>query len=259
MKRELFGTAGVSTVLRPALMVLAFGLVLAGCPVESEEGETRKNAIQLTEDTWADGAISSTSEEQWFKFTATAGTQYLHIFFGTLTDLYVQLYDSNNNALGDRTELYSSTRYKSLTVTSGREYYIKVTPYGSNGGTYRIGFNTMPLPCGTLAAATMLTANTWADGVIAAASGEQWFKFTATTGMHYLHAFFGTLTDLNVRLYDSNGGTLGNNINLYTSTKYTSLVVTSGQVYYVRVTPYNNGGGGTYKIAFNTSTTAPTT
>jgi hypothetical protein len=182
----------------------------------------------------------------------------LHIFFGTLTDLYVQLYDSNNNALGDRTELYSSTRYKSLTITSGREYYIKVTPYGSNGGTYRIGFNTMPLPCGTLAAAALLSAGTWADGNITATSGEQWFKFTATTSTHYLHVIFGTMTDLYVQLYDSNGGTLGNRTELWSTYTSKSLVVTSGQVYYVRVTPYGSGSG-TYRIAFNTSSTAPTT
>jgi hypothetical protein len=143
--------AAISAALLPARLLavlLVFGLVasvsltLAGCPMEEEEGETKRNAIQLTEDAWADGVISSTSEEQWFKFTATAGTQYLHIMFGTMTDLYVQLYDSNNNALGNRINLYSSAKYTSLTVTSGREYYIKVTPYNSSGGTYRIGFNT---------------------------------------------------------------------------------------------------------------------
>jgi hypothetical protein len=274
MKKNMFFLKAADKAARLPTVLLAWGLLasalltalltLAGCPVEAEEGKTQKSAVQLTEDAWADGAVSSTSGEQWFKFTATAGTQYLHVVFGTMTAMHVQLYDSGNNALGDERSLSGSTKYLALTVTSGRSYYVKVSEgsswAGSPTGTYRIGFNAMPLPCGTLAAATALTANTWANGAINTAGGEQWFKFTATAGTQYLHVIFGTLTDLYVHLYDGNGGTLGDSTNLHSSStnKYKSLIVTTGQVYYVKVTPwYSNSSSGTYRIAFNTSTTAP--
>jgi predicted RNA-binding protein with TRAM domain len=229
--------------------------IYTGSPIETGvETKIPGNAIQLTEDRWIDGAVSSTSGEQWFKFTASANTQYLHVLFGTLSYLYVQLHDSKGNVLGNPTELRGSTTYTTLTVTSGQVYYVKVTPYGSNGGTYRIGFNTMPLAPGILSAAATLSPDTWADGVLTPANGEQWFTFTASANTQYLHVLFGTLTDLYVQLHDSNGNVLGNPTELRGSTTYTTLTVTSGQVYYVKVTPY---GSGTYRIGFNTMPLAP--
>jgi hypothetical protein len=137
--------------LKAAGMAAALGLlVLAGCLItaEGEEGETQKSAVLLAEDTWADGAVSSTSGEQWFRFTATAGTQYLHVMFGTMTSMRVQLYDSSNAALGSESHLSGSSKYLPLTVVSGRSYYVKVSEgsswAGSPTGTYRIGFNAMP-------------------------------------------------------------------------------------------------------------------
>ena len=150
----------------------------------------------------------------------------------------------------------SSTTYTSVTITRGREYYIKVSSNGFGTGTYLIGFNSMPSAPGVLARAPTLTVNTWADGALTATNMEQWYKFTATASMQYLHVFFGTLTDLYVQLYDSNGDTLGASTYLSSSTTYTSLLLASGQMYYVKVTPWGSGTG-TYRIGFNMSTTAP--
>jgi hypothetical protein len=124
---------------------LFFGLFTA-CDVNPEydgggngNGFTRGTAITLAEGRWSDGAISSSHNEQWFKFTATASTQYIHAGFGTLTELSVQLYNSTGSALGERTNLYGRAKYASRTVVRGQDYYIKVTPYYSyDSGTYQI-------------------------------------------------------------------------------------------------------------------------
>jgi len=212
-------------------------------------------ATTLTANTWADGTITSSSSEQWFKFTATAATQFLHVSFGTLTSLYVQVYESNGATVGSRTELYSSTRYISQTVTTGREYYVKVTPYNSYySGTYRIAFNAT----GMSLDATVLTANTWADGAIT--SGEQWFRFTATTTTQFLHVDFSTLNSsygLYVQMYDSSGVTVGTQTRLYSNTRYISQTVITGQEYFIKVTPYYSYMSGTYRIAFNTAFLSP--
>ncbi|GBU29221.1 hypothetical protein R84B8_02785 [Treponema sp. R8-4-B8] len=219
-------------------------------------------ATTLTANTWTDGNLSN-GGEQWFEFTATASTQYIHVSLGTLSYLYVQVYDSNHNTVVSQINLY---RYTSMSVTSGQVYYIKVTPYNpdyyydyyrdSNSGTYRIAFNDSIIPPD--ATVTMLTADTWSDGNLSA-NGEQWFEFTATASTQYIHAAFGTLTNLYVQLYDSTGNTGGDQTNLSNNNndrRYISRSVTSGQVYYIRVTPYSSSGSGTYRIAFN-STTAP--
>jgi hypothetical protein len=102
---------------------------------------TAASATVLTAGTWADGNITS-SDGEWFKFTATASTQYIHASSGTLYYLYVRLYNSGGNTVdGNWTNLYGSTTYFSLTI--GQEYFIWVTPYSSSDrGTYGIMFNT---------------------------------------------------------------------------------------------------------------------
>ncbi|MDR0457355.1 MAG: hypothetical protein LBH20_11825 [Treponema sp.] len=217
--------------------------------------------IQLTANEWVGGNIISSSGEQWFTFTATASTQYIHVGFGTLTNLNVQIYDSSGNTAGGSVNLYSSTRYTSRSVTSDQKYYIKVWP-SMGSGTYQIAFNTSSaVPSGggiwtpSGASPIQLTANEWAGGNISSSGGEQWFTFTATASTQYIHVSFDTLKDLNVQIYDSNGDTTGSSTNLYSSTRYTSRSVTSGQKYYIKVWPYT--GSGTYQIAFNTSNAAP--
>jgi len=213
------------------------------------------NVTTLTFNTWAGGSIT-TDSEQWFKFTATADTQYIHYQPGTLSSVYVQLYDSTGVPVGTQTYLSSNI---SRTLTSGNEYYIKVTPYSSNGsGAYKIAFNSCFEPPDTIE----LTADIWTDGFIASSGGVQWFKFTATSNYQYIHfRRYALSRGANVQLYDNNGATVGNTENLGNYSGYVSYAgrsVTSGNVYYIRVTPYTGSGSGTYKIGFTASTTAPT-
>jgi hypothetical protein len=214
----------------------------------------------LTEGVWGDGSIAIPGGEEWFSFTATASTQYIHVSFGTLTDLYVQLYESTGSEVGSRTNLYS-TRSTSRSLTSGKTYYIRVQPYySSSRGTYKIVFNTSSTPpegWTPSASYTPLTEGVWEDGNIAISGGEQWFSFTATASTQYIHASFGTLTDLYVQLYESTGGEVESRTNLYSSTRSTSRSLTSGKTYYIRVQPHYSFHSGTYKIAFNTSSTPP--
>jgi len=100
-------------------------------------------ATALIANSWADGNISLDDNVQWFKFTATANTQYIHVNFGTLNYLYIQVYDSVGNCV--EIESYSGNggnKYISRMVTSGQEYYIRVGVYSSSSGTYQIAFNT---------------------------------------------------------------------------------------------------------------------
>ncbi|MDR0289641.1 MAG: hypothetical protein LBI06_01745 [Treponema sp.] len=92
---------------------------------------------------WDDGNIAAAGGEHWFKFTATASTQYIHVVPDTLEYLYVQIYDSSGGTVGDYAYLNNSTRSASRSLTSGQTYYIGVRPsISSNGsGTYQIAFN----------------------------------------------------------------------------------------------------------------------
>jgi len=220
----------------PALMAaLSLTLALfAGCNNDPPPPLFMKfNSTALTANTWADGDITL-GGEQWFKFTATASTQYIHINDGTLYHLSVQVYDSYGAEV-------RFTDAGGLAVTAGRIYYIQVISYYSRG-TYKIAFNNSIFPPGVIT----LTADTWADGNITS-GGEQWFKFTATASTQYIHINDGALDRLSVQAYDSSGATVR-------FTDAGGLAVKAGQECYIRVTSW---GSGTYKIAFNASETAP--
>jgi hypothetical protein len=237
---------------------------------KSDSPPPPSNATALTAGVWEDGNLSTTTNEQWFKFTATASTQYIHVNFGTLepsNGVYVQLYNSNGNTNWSEARFSNGSKYKSFYLINGQTYYLKVTPVNSATGTYQITFNTSstpPLPKNS-ATATALTANVWADGNFTTSTGEQWFKFTATSSnTYYIHAGFGTLGSsygVYVQVYDSTGNTIGYrtslSVNQYTSS-YTSLSVTNGQTYYIEVSN-NYYTGGTYKIGFNTTFVPPGT
>jgi len=143
---------------------------------------------QLTENQWTNGNIS-TSNIQWFTFKATAYTQYIHVIFGSLTDLNIQVYDSSGDTVGNQNKLSVSPNYTSISITSGNKYFIKVWPYSSSAsGTYQITFNTSSKTPGNGSDSTwsppiipiQLTENQWANGSISSSDGQQWFTFTAT-------------------------------------------------------------------------------
>ena len=225
-------------------------------------------ATALIADTWVDGNITAAGGEQWFSLPATATSHYIHFLPETLTDVYVQLFDKDGKNVGNPTNLFASTISNSRTsLTNNADYYIRVSPYytsSSGTGTYKIGFNTTaetpkvtPTPVPTTVSST-LTVDQFSDGNIANAGEDQWFKFTSTAATQYIHFdSSGTLSNVYVQLYTSDGRLLGGSSNFSSYNTYTSRTVTNGTVYYIKVTPSSSTGKGTYKIGFNTSSTKP--
>ena len=205
------------------------------------------NVTTLTADKWADGNIDSPSGEQWFKFTATADTQYIHFEPGTLSDVYIQVYDNTGATVEGQTIRLGNGFNNYRNVTNGNDYYIRVMP-SSGSGTYRVTFNTFPISPNRI---VTLTTDTWADGNIDFSQGEQWFKFSATADTKYIFFETGTINYISIEVYDYIGTEVMEkyfyNTNVHT---YNTSITHSGNEYYIRVRPYYSGGG-TYRIAFN--------
>ena len=176
--------------------VAVIGFSMVSCQMDDEKDEpnfTTGTVTTLTAEVHADGAITSSNREQWFKFTATAATQYIHVTYGTLPSMYCQLYDKDGNTVGEQINFdpvnppYTG-RFTSRKVTNGQVYYIKVTPYSSSGsGTYQIKFSVSELSPEQRQNATTLSADIWADGVISGSG--QTYKFTATASTQYIRQF----------------------------------------------------------------------
>ena len=222
----------------------------------------------LTKNTWLKGDIVQPSSggtgEQWFSFVATASTQNIYVKFGTLTDLYVCVYDNKYNQIGDGVRLRDNTgRVKSLSksVTAELTYYIKIMGYDGKAGTYWIGFTDSLMQPETVI--TALTKNTWRSGDIIQPSnggtGEQWFKFVPNAPTQYIYVKFGALTDLYVSVYDSNYNQIGDGVRLRDDTgrvKSLSKSLITELTYYIKIAGYD-GKAGTYWLTFNSTGEAP--
>jgi uncharacterized repeat protein (TIGR02543 family) len=212
------------------------------------------SALPLTANAWTDGNISVSSAEQWFRFTATAETQYIHIYFGTLSALTVRVYDSSGILVENQTTHNGiNTRSAQKTLTPGAVYLIAVKPTASNTGTYKIGFNDTFYPPGVVT----LTENVWTSGSLPDAADVQWFRFTATAAKQYLHYALGSIDGLKMIVYESDGESVGNESTLSAASGSINRdPLAIGQIYYVRIRP-NSTYSGTYQLAFADSGTAP--
>lgn len=235
--------------------------ILAGCPIlPDDNGETMQSAISLNLNTWAVGELA-VDKAQWFQFTATAAVQYIHIVRGTVSRLYVQLYDRAGVEIGDPyTYHQSSGTYDRLNLSNGKKYYLKVS--ASDSGAYKIAFtesaDLTPDTVAAMASAPALNPDTWEQNELTVGE-EHWYTFTATAETQYIHVFYGTLTDLYLQLYNSEGEKQGDSYRLSNKEAYKaySLIFTIGAVYYLKVWPYSSSGSGSYKVAFNTSANPP--
>ena len=213
----------------------------------------------LNEDNWNNVNITSASREQWFSFVAAANTHYIHFTPGTLSSIGVRIYHNDGTEVsGTGNNLVvspsGSALWLSRAVSIGQVYYIKVMPEAPYTGTYQIAFNRTYARPGV--SVTQLYSDTWANGNIVISGGEQWFKFTANDTAQYIHFYPNALTGVNVQLFNSNGITDGNQMNLMGVSQF-FRTLSSGLEYLIRVTPSNSVDTGTYRILFSPSTTAP--
>jgi hypothetical protein len=230
------------------------------------------DATELTADIWVKGKGMSQTDVSWFKFTATADTQYIFADFGTLNEqngVKMQLFD-NTDGYGQKVDseyrLYVDTNNAtetpsvSRTVNSGSEYYIKVWPSGIyTQGTYQIVFSASATPPAVQfpANVTELTHSVWANGNIATPDDEQWFKFTvpeyptATNSIIYSLGTVPSGSGLYFQLYDSSGNKKGDRALIrLEGIRDSSITVSPGQDYYIKIYSYSTSVSGTYRVTF---------
>jgi hypothetical protein len=216
--------------------------------------------MPLALNTWANGSLSS-GGVNWYRFTATAAPQYIHVGNFSTTDfasngVTVTVYDTEYTPVGvQQAQLNGSTLYLSRPLTGGQEYIIRVMPYNASyTGAYQIGFTSSIAPPGTQ---VLTAANTWADGRLSGSSTANWYRFIASASTQYIHVGnFGSTgfaaSGVYVQLLDSAGATIGSNTRLYSGMSFSSSL-TSGNVYYIKVTPYDASSTGAYQILFSAS------
>ena len=265
----------------PLILIIMLGVGCDGLfqPEESQIA-SKKNPINLTIDEWTNGEITQEdkngSGEQWFSFTTTDSLQYIYIKFGSLKSLYVSLYDSEYNQIGDKVFFEGSggqVKKIDRSFDNNTIYYIRISETDSwrtseRSGTYKIGFTEFPAQPGTVI--TELNLDTWMNGEIIQenknGSGEQWFSFTATDSMQHIYIKFGSLESLYVSIYDSEYNQIGDKVIFEGSGAQVKKIDRSfdnNTIYYIRISETDSWRtgerSGTYKIGFTEFPAQPET
>jgi hypothetical protein len=218
----------------------------------------------LSANTWTDSNLSA-NNEQWFKFTSTSTTQYIHNRPGTLNSVInTSVFDVRGMPMGTvRATGGGANTYTLRTgLSNNTEYYVLV--YAANSGTLKIGVNASSTPPAITLPTTGITdlaADTWANATMPSTPGaEQWYRFTTpavtTIAIHFRP---DSLNDAYIQLYNASGASAPptHQSTLNYRDPSTTRTVTGNTVYYLRVIPTltTNASArtGTYKIGVNTT------
>ena len=155
------------------------------------------------------GAIAYAGQQEWYKISLTAGTEYVFNMSGTGLSPSVTLYDSTGKAVITGYSGGSGAETSFEAATSGT-YYIAAGSVASSTGTFNLSVSTAtPDVLGTTATTGTVSVGGTTSGTIATPGQSDWYKVTLTAGGHYeLTAGGGTLSGATVTLYNSSGTVL---------------------------------------------------
>ncbi|GAB6391947.1 MAG: S-layer homology domain-containing protein [Treponematales bacterium] len=258
--KKNFGKSGRSgAVLTLAgLFIMAMALAFTACVIEEVSNTNTIYSVEVSGTAQVGSTLSAVAKDLWGDEVTDAEFQWVR------SDSSSSDFRVIPGATGDSYTLTASdnTEYIKVRATNASSQ----ADWGSTAGWEYS--DPVFVVWATPTNATALTLNTWASGNLPTSGDVQWFQFTATASTHYIYFNFGgtsTLNDLYVQVYNGSGTSVHNRTNKYsysggTVSEYVSSL-TSGQVYYVKVWPYNGSlsasQSGTYQVAFTDSATVP--
>ncbi|SOC06423.1 M10 family metallopeptidase C-terminal domain-containing protein [Rhodobacter maris] len=110
----------------------------------TDAAATPITSYTLAIDDTIDGTISNASDTDWFKVTLDAGESYVAMVWGTggdsvaLTDTVLSVYNANGTLIASNDDASEYTRFSliNFTAATSGSYYVAVSGYGTETGTY---------------------------------------------------------------------------------------------------------------------------
>jgi len=220
---------------------------------------------KLTENEITTDSIPNNEHEDWFTIDVTSGQNY-HLWWndGYQNSSYMYVYVSA--WYSDGTLIFSNSHGKwtspqSFNASKSGPVYINVVRM-SGSGNYRILYSTNFIRPDLSVTPVGLTLNDWTDGNIAAANGEGWYTFEATSSTNYSiwwndRSQGDSTKTLNARVsaYYSDGTSIFSDYNnrWYSPQSFTA---NKTDTIFIRVIPYSSSGTGstgTFGIAYSTA------
>ena len=265
------------------VIVLVLSVSILLCPIraqaasETEDNGTRATATAIQLNEQVSGAISSSSDDDWYKFTLTqdgrVNIQFTHQDLTSSSSYWrLYVYDANGSNITGGSEVSfavtgDGTTYNlpELGLAKGT-YYIKITEASYvNTSTYTIkaGFTATSAaekePNASRAAATSLTLNTAFRGSIYSSYDDDWYKFTLTqdgrVNIQFTHQDLTSSSSYwRLYVYDTNGDNItgGSEVSFAvtgdgTTYNLPELGLAKG-TYYIKITEASYVNTSTYTI-----------
>jgi hypothetical protein len=243
----------------------------SGCGSAYEPNESLAAAAAVATNTALSAAITTTTDQDWFKVTLGASSNFSISLTGLPGDYDLVLYNSAGTQLAISEN--GGTTSESITTSSSAAgtYYVKVFGYaGANSATcysLNIGATAVAAPTcpgtydnstnGTMSGAAQIPFNTDIKGTIGSTTDVDYYKFVITTG-GTITITLGTLPgDYDLKLFNSAGTQVGISQNGGTTGETISYTAAAG-TYYANVYGYNGANSTTtcytLRVALGTAT-----
>ncbi len=267
----LFAIVGIVAVVAAGLLVPGTPMVYPApvahaaqaCSDPTEPNNAPAEAQPLALDEVQSHAFCTSGDEDWFSFTAEAGSWYRieTVNLGTYTDTILELYASDGTTLIAADDDGSDAALASRIVVQLEQpgtHYLKVTELHSNMGpgyTYDLQLTTESCtdtyePDNTPAEATPIALATLQSHALCTTGDEDWLAFTAEPGGFYAieTSNLSPNTDTVLELYQPDGVTLiaSNDDSGGTLASRIIAQLPAAGPYYIRVQQLGDSGSPTY-------------
>ncbi|GAB4091183.1 hypothetical protein GCM10028786_01090 [Flaviaesturariibacter terrae] len=243
----------------------------SGCGSAYEPNESLSAAAAVSTGTALSAAITTTTDQDWFKVTLASTSNFNISLTGLAGDYDLVLYNSAGTQLAISENGGTTSESIATTNSAAGTYYVKVFGYnGANSATcYSLTIGATPVSAptcpgtydngtnGTTSGAAQIPFNTDIKGTIGTSTDVDYYKFVITTGGS-ITVTLGTLPgDYDLKLVNSAGTQVGISQNGGTTGETISYTAAAG-TYYAYVYGYNGAFSSTscytLKVALGTAT-----
>lgn len=226
MKKMIFKQLGFIFTACTLLVILSVAMIGVNAEAEKESNNTAPTATAISVNTPVSGAISTSSDVDWYKFTVNESGYFYVEFNHTLLDISryywaIRLYDSTGvNLLDGSTGYYSvaanANAETSVFGVSAGTYYVKIERSSHSTEPYSINVKFTPTDTWEVennndkSKATEIGVNEEYGGALSSSDDVDWYKFTVNDqgyfNVEFLHELLSnSSTYWQITLYDSTG------------------------------------------------------
>ncbi|RYZ22852.1 MAG: T9SS type A sorting domain-containing protein [Chitinophagaceae bacterium] len=242
----------------------------SGCGSNYEPNESLAAAAAVATNTALSAAVTTTTDQDWFKVTLSATSNFNISLTGLAGDYDLVLYNSAGTQLAISENGGTTSESIARASNAAGTYYVKVFGYnGASSATcysLNIGASAVTAPTcpgtydnstnGSTSGAAQVPFNTDIKGTIGSSTDVDYYKFVITTGGS-ITITLGTLPgDYDLKLFNSAGTQVGISQNGGTTGETISYTAAAG-TYYAQVYGYqgvNSTTCYTLRVALGTAT-----